>query len=136
MQKSDKITLLIIFFLVASSHGVSPVMYYGDVIWYVPTALSIIHEGNTDLDEFVDPETAGDDYKLEQVNGHWYTVYPIGVSLIALPFVALFSFLAPLMTFPLRIIKPEYSAFSVMDNADLVGMLSASFIVAISAVFI
>jgi len=71
------------------------VTHFGGIItsydsrWSIPTARSILHEGNTDLDEYrarweADP---GGRYTVELVNGRYYAGSPIGVSLLALPVV-------------------------------------------------
>ena len=57
-----------------------------DSRWCIHTAVSILKEGNADLDEFsgvMEPQ----DYRLEEVRGHVYSKYPIGSPLIAVPFV-------------------------------------------------
>ena len=67
------------------------VAHFGGIItsydsrWSIPTARSIVHEGNTDLEEYrtriaADP---GSQYALELVNGRYHAASPLGVSLIA-----------------------------------------------------
>jgi hypothetical protein len=58
----------------------------GDTRWYIPVALSLIEEGDTDLDEYRDIMTSRD-YAVMGYRGHLYNFFPIGPSLIAVPFV-------------------------------------------------
>lgn len=71
------------------------VAHFGGIItsydsrWSIPTARSILHEGNTDLDEYrarfeADP---GGRYAVDLIRGRYYALSPIGVSLLALPVV-------------------------------------------------
>lgn len=69
------------------THVLSGVIASGDSRWAVPTALSILHEGNTDIDEYPELIHHHDYYWLEEVNGHWYSRFPIGVTLLSVPFV-------------------------------------------------
>jgi len=57
-----------------------------DSTWTIFTAMSMIKQGNVDLDEYRD-KIESDDYKVESVNGHIYNYFPIGTALIAAPFV-------------------------------------------------
>jgi hypothetical protein len=63
-----------------------PVTTSFDSAWYLPTALSILREGNVNIDEYA--PTFPQRYGPIQVNGHWYNEYPLGPALVALPFVA------------------------------------------------
>lgn len=58
----------------------------GDTRWYIPVALSLIEEGNNNLDEYRDIMTSRD-YAVMRYGGHLYNFFPIGPSLIAVPFV-------------------------------------------------
>jgi hypothetical protein len=71
------------------------VAHFGGIItsydsrWSIPTARSILHEGNADLDEYrarleADP---GSRYAVDLIRGRYYALSPIGVSLLALPVV-------------------------------------------------
>lgn len=51
------------------------------------TAMSIISERNTDLDEYASLTMENDNYCLKIVNGHLYSQFPIGPSLIEVPFI-------------------------------------------------
>jgi hypothetical protein len=76
-----------IFFSVFISHVSSRNITSPDSKWSIPTALSIIKEGNTDLDEYKEMLEKYNYFAIERIDGHYYTIYPMGVSLIAIPFV-------------------------------------------------
>ncbi len=63
-----------------------------DSRWNIPTAMSIIDEGNTDLDEYKQLLEDNDYYQIEVINGHYYSRFPIGPSVIAVPFVLFYNF--------------------------------------------
>ncbi len=58
----------------------------GDSRWSLPTALSIIKEFNTDLNEFADILDVKDK-RIECIGDRFYTIFPIGTSILAVPFV-------------------------------------------------
>jgi hypothetical protein len=60
-----------------------------DSMWAVPTALSILREGNTDLDEYADAIAASRNYGIERLNGHLYNFYPQGTTWLSLPVIYL-----------------------------------------------
>jgi hypothetical protein len=84
-------------------YSVCPPFTSYDSYWTVPTALSILSRGTTSLDPFVPTAPLGARAGLECVpavgpplhyeeangcpGGHWYNLYPVAVSLFALPFV-------------------------------------------------
>jgi hypothetical protein len=49
--------------------------------------MSLIREGNTDLDEYITLVESHQDYTLERINNHYYNFYPIGTSILAIPYV-------------------------------------------------
>jgi hypothetical protein len=77
----------VIFLVVFLAHALSRVVASTDSMWSVPTAVSILREGNTDLDEYAEMIEANDHYAVERFNGRYYPYFPIGVSLVAVPFV-------------------------------------------------
>jgi hypothetical protein len=79
----------IIFCVVLLVHISSPVMTSLDSRWTLPTAKSLIKEGNSDLDEYMS-YIVPDDYRIEKRMGHLYSIFPIGPSLLATP-IALFT---------------------------------------------
>ncbi len=78
---------LLLFVSVFLLQGISPVSQSSDSMWSVQIGLSLIHEGNADLDEYRDAVLGGPRYVYEMVNGHVYSSYPIGTPLLAAPLV-------------------------------------------------
>jgi hypothetical protein len=68
-------------------YAVSPVRTRTDSVWSIPIALSVLHEGNLDLDEYREG-TQALPHGIEAVGGKVYSTFPIGNSLVAVPFVA------------------------------------------------
>lgn len=66
----------------------SPARLQTDSLWSIPSAASILHEGNTDLDEFRQSFFPGTAYARNEAGGRTYYVYPPGVMVSALPFLA------------------------------------------------
>jgi hypothetical protein len=108
---------LVIFCLVLLVHISSPVMTSLDSRWSLPTAKSLVKEGNTDLDEYrskIDPE----DYRIKEIKGHLYSIFPVGASLLAAP---------------IALITPE----EVIDRSYMdVERLVSSLLIAISSLFV
>jgi len=69
----------------------SPITTLYDSRWTLYTTVSLLKEGNTDLEEYRHILRANDFYSIEQVDGRAYTKYPLGASLIALPFMAIIN---------------------------------------------
>jgi hypothetical protein len=74
------------FAAVFSVYVASPVVNSGDSHFAIPTAISILRHGDANIDEYASrfPEAA---WSVRQENGHYWHVYPIGATFIALPFV-------------------------------------------------
>lgn len=103
-----------------------------DTIWSLYIATSIANTGNFDLDEYrhlIMP----DDYRVESVNGHIYSIFPIGTPLMVAPFVFILDH------FP-AIIGLRLSAYLVDHQPDdivfQVEKLIASFLAAVNCVVI
>ena len=111
-----------IFMVVCLSHILSKNLYSSDSMWSIHTTVSILQEGNTDLNEYRDLLASKNFYAIERINGHYYTQYPIGVSLLAIPFVIIMGR------------APDYAG--VIKSSAGVEEIVASFIVAAAAVFI
>ncbi|MFP2897491.1 hypothetical protein [Corallococcus sp. 4LFB] len=67
----------------------SKVQIQSDSLWSIPSAASILHEGNADLDEYAPSFTPATDYARTAYGGRTYYEYPPGVMVSALPFLAL-----------------------------------------------
>ncbi|MEK6222933.1 MAG: hypothetical protein N2D54_11865, partial [Chloroflexota bacterium] len=86
MSRLKTYTSYIIFIFVFLIHFNSPVITSFDSKWSIHSAISIIREGNLNLDEYVHLlETP--DYRVETVNGHIYSIYPHGTPILAVPLV-------------------------------------------------
>ncbi|OGL44062.1 MAG: hypothetical protein A2161_14540 [Candidatus Schekmanbacteria bacterium RBG_13_48_7] len=78
--------IMFIFAFVLISHFQCKVTNSSDSKWVIPLAMSIIYEGNTDLDEYKTIIEPGD-YRVENVNGHLYSLYHLGVLLLVVPII-------------------------------------------------
>jgi len=66
---------------------------WGDSSWFVPTTLSLLGEGNADLDEFEETvRKAQGVFSLIEVDGRHYNYFPIGTSLLTLPYLGVVNF--------------------------------------------
>jgi hypothetical protein len=119
-----------LFALVFAVHVASPVITSWDSRWSIPTAVSIVREGNTDLDEYRSTIEAQDYYGIERTDGHLRTIFPVGVSLLAVPFVAIADLLNPH-----RPGARPADTFSVL-HAGKVERFVASLVVAAAAVVV
>ncbi len=89
MKKNNLLACVIIFSIVFTVYIKSPVITPFDSRWTIYTSLSIIQQGNTNLDEYKNEIIRNDYYAIEKVNGHYYSIFPVGTSLMAVPFVAI-----------------------------------------------
>ena len=76
-----------VFLVVFAVHVLSEVKTSYDSRWSVYVAMSILAEGNTDLDEYEEVISNKGDYAIEKVNGRKYDLFPVGTPLLAAPFV-------------------------------------------------
>jgi hypothetical protein len=77
-----------IFAVVLAIDYASPVCVQSDSIWSIPTAISLLRQGNLDLDEYR-PAAERQPHGTVPVGPHLYPWYPVAVSLVAVPVVAL-----------------------------------------------
>lgn len=59
----------------------------GDSMWNVPVGLSIIKEGNIDLNEYSELIELRNNYGLVELNGRYYNYWPIGGTIVPLPLI-------------------------------------------------
>lgn len=79
----------------------SPVTQIGDSEWSIPLAVSILREGDLDLNEFAG-QIRADDARIEKVGEDFLYYFPYGPSVFAAPFVAVAAIFQPaLLTRPL-----------------------------------
>ena len=120
---------LAVFLVVFATHFSCPYIGTGDSRWYIPTAMSIIRDRDTILDEYEEIVQEGDS-AIETVNDHLYNLFPVGVSVAAVPFVFVIDRVASrLLDFDLE----DHLSHSAPHGIEL---FIASFLVALTAVFI
>ncbi len=81
---------LVVFFGAFLVYAASPVKVQSDTIWSIPTAVSLLDRGDTDLDEYR-ATIAVRGHGIVEANGHAYCNFPIGPSLVALPLLFVFD---------------------------------------------
>jgi hypothetical protein len=125
-------------------HFISGVGAGGDSRWVIPTAVSIYTHCDTDLNEYPDLLKQWDYYCCDDVNGHYYSFFPIGTTVMALPFV-LASDLAlrgALWLFPglegrIRAMSPHpIGEVTILTVASRVEWLAACTIVALTTLLL
>ena len=82
----DMAIAVAVLLVVAATHFPGVITSF-DSRWSIPTARSLLREGNTDLDEYPALLAANHDYAIERIGGRSYSIYPIGASLLAAPVV-------------------------------------------------
>ncbi len=119
-----------VFVLVWATHFLSKTITISDSKLVLPLAMSIIHEHNTDLDEyqslFSPMRYSGTDW----VDGHYYYYASIGTPLLATPVLACISLVGK---------KVYYiKVFDIVKNGWSAGieLFIASLLVAITSVFV
>lgn len=76
---------LLVFVAVFVAHSGSCVRQFTDSRWAIHIAMSMIRDGDVNLDEYAPARQ--DDLYLTQRDGHWRSVYPVGTSLVCVPLV-------------------------------------------------
>lgn len=121
---------VILFVTTFVVHDLSPVATNYDSKWAIAMTVSILREHNTDLDEYQSQFNLPD-YEIENINNHFYYYFPIGSSLVALPFVWAVQHFAHPFDF--------YSHVLQSSNDQIVAALEkfiAAFLVALTSVVI
>jgi len=86
MQRTTLYISATIFLVAFFIYTMSPITPQSDSLWEVYVAERLVKTGKPDLDiyrQLISP----DDYRIENVNGHLYSVYPLGTPLMAAPIV-------------------------------------------------
>lgn len=65
-----------------------------DSYWVIPTTLSLLNEGNINLDEF-SAYGVGNSYAAIQIDNHFYNYFPYGISFLIIPIVAILNIFIP-----------------------------------------
>ncbi|MGD0917232.1 MAG: hypothetical protein ABSB22_12325 [Thermodesulfobacteriota bacterium] len=137
----DFLFCLILFFLVFIGHLVSRNITSVDSKWSIPTAMSIIKEGNTHLDEYGEILQKNNYSATQEIDGHYYSIFPVGVSLLAVPFVyaseKMLDSLLPLIRDLARYQGHDLpGTITVISIAPGIELFVASVIIAVTTVFI
>src|SRR5947207_11320355 len=57
----------------------------GDSMWSIPVAVSLLDHGDPDLDEYLPMLRDHQFAFIDPVGSHYYTIYPLGASIMAIP---------------------------------------------------
>ncbi|MHB8878373.1 MAG: hypothetical protein ACYC8T_32155 [Myxococcaceae bacterium] len=95
-----------VFCAVFLVYSVCPIKTQFDSMWTVPTAMSLIREGNTNLDEYGETAQAHP-HGVSFGDGHWYSDFPLGPSLLVVPVVLASDAFVDLAE-PLRSVSPGF----------------------------
>ncbi len=89
LKKRTHLLFLLLFPLaVFAIYTSSPNRLLGDSLWAVHISMSIINEGNTDLNEYCGDNCAND-YRLFEHQGKYYSYFPDATSILSVPLVFL-----------------------------------------------
>src|SRR5215472_14674585 len=58
-----------------------------DSVWSIPMARSLLDRGTTNLDSYPDLLVKNRFFAVESIDGHYYSIFPIGASLLAVPVI-------------------------------------------------
>jgi hypothetical protein len=123
IPRASLFPFLLVFLVTAFVYAASPVITPCDSAWTTPTALSLLHEGNQDLNEFPDFLAENNPVAIEWIDGRAYAVYPIAISVMALPFVALADFMIPgffrLVPALEEFVRDRASSFMTLPDGEL-----------------
>lgn len=88
LGKINPVLMSVMLFLFVFSVYFSKAVYWPyDSRWSLYTAMSMIYEHNTDLDEYLSYFDGSGKWELETHSGHFYSPYPLGASIMAMPFL-------------------------------------------------
>ena len=122
---------VLVFLVVFVGHFTSGNITSTDSRWTVYTAMSVIKEGDTDLDEYEDMlKTYNYIYTEKDIRPHLYYIYPIGVSVIAVPFVFVIDQVL------VRMVGFDLEGYIKHTIPGGVEAFIASFIVGLTAIFV
>ncbi len=144
----------LVFLLTFLYHATSPVAQQGDSRWTVYTAISLLREGNLDLNEYPRQIEASGFYAIECVTGNQrrypiqslaecpggrlYHFYPVSISLLALPLIAVQ--LGVLQLLPaLPVAHPVLKAYLQADpttGSPIFEIVAASFFAALATLLL
>lgn len=117
----------VLFVLVLAIYLASPVKVQSDSGWSVPLALSLVREGNLDLNEYAETFADGSDYRVvTDAHGSARSYFPVLVPLLIAPvlggFTALVRVASPLLPEPLNAGAERW-----LRHADATGHIDLTF---------
>ena len=122
------LSLGIIVLAAYTSFSISPRMgNFADNRWYIPTALSILQDGDIDLSEYADLIKAYQNYGIVASDQFGLVnIFPIGVSIVALPFTFIGEIFS-VPSFDIAVVAANViAALSVVVLFALAGNLGCS----------
>jgi hypothetical protein len=125
-----KRTCLLIFILVWCTHFLSQTITVTDSVWVLPLSMSMIREHNTNLDEYRQLIEAKHYYGVENINGHYYYMLPIGTSLLIAPVIKIIDYCCA------HILYMDLQTTIAGGYGNGLELFLASFMVALTAVII
>ncbi|MCC6537845.1 MAG: hypothetical protein IT162_09865, partial [Bryobacterales bacterium] len=144
----------LVFLLTFLYHATSPVAQQGDSRWTVYTAMSLLREGNLDLNEYLQQIEASGFYAIECVTGaerrypiqslaecpggRLYNFYPVSIALQATPLIAL-QLVALQLLPPLPVAHPVLKAYLQADpttGSPIFEIVAASFFAALATMLL
>jgi hypothetical protein len=156
---SDTLTAAAVFVIVLSAHALSTNATPFDSRWTVPTSVSILRQGNTDLDEYLPLLERDSFYGIECISatgarvfpvrsvtdcpgGRFYNFYPVAVSALVTPIVfalesgvaAAQSLLAPIAARTPGSVRRAFLQGDLVGGSAIVELIIASLIVAVASV--
>ncbi len=111
-----------VFATISITHILSPVTTSGDSRWAVPIVISILTEGNIDVNEYVSLKEKWPDYCLIKVGDREYSFFPWQTYLFAIPDVCL------------RLLFQDRD--QIIGDRATIEKSTASLVVALAAVFV
>ena len=135
---SNKKLFFLVFFCVLIPNLLNTNVTSWDTRWTIHTAYSLISEGDLDLDEYADYLKKNDNYGIWKERDHIYYFFPIGVSIISVPFVFIAEYIYELILVVNPEIKTKLAAqgitlFNVSNYYYILEYFIASIIVSICA---
>lgn len=85
---SDRVIAWILFVLATAIFILSPTRQFFDSKYTVLLSESLLKHHSFELDRYFPAESVVDDYRLEKINGHVFSYFPPGSSILSLPMVA------------------------------------------------
>ena len=95
LERWPIVTLAVCFAAVLVVFVASPVTISADSRWSLHTAQSLLHGEAGRLDAYTEALKAQQNYAIDLIDGHPRTFFPMGVSFLAMPFVAVMSAINP-----------------------------------------